>query len=325
MTSSFLKTGLAALLSLGGLLHGAPAASQTTPFPSQPIKLIVSAPPGGESDAVGRLVADGLQSRLKVSVIVDNKPGAGVGVGSSFVARAAPDGYTVMLAGSGLTASPAILKTASDPVKDFTPISQIMSLEFYLAVRTDSKVKTLPEMVALAKTQSDKLNYGSAGLGSITHFQMEMLKSMAGFDATHVPFKGSAASMTSLLAGDIQMMFVGTPAIPHFRSNSLRPIAVAMPNRSKDFPDVPTIEEFYPGFDAVGWTGLVGPAHLPAEIVQKLNTAMVAVVADPGFAAKIKAMGGQVRSSTPEAMGERLKSETARYGALGTSLGIQPQ
>lgn len=299
------------------------SAQAQAPYPAQPIKLVVAAAAGGEADAIARAVADGLQARLGVAVVVDNRPGAGVSVGSGFVARSAPDGYTLLLAGSGLTASPAVMKAALDPVKDFTPVSQILSMEFYLLARSSVPAKSVSELVALSKTQP--INYGSAGLGSITYLQMEMLKAMSKLEATHIPYKGTSPGLNSLVAGDIQVMFAGAAAVPFIQSGALRPLAVAMPKRSSKFPQVPALTEQFSDYNGIAWIGLVGPPGLPPAIVTRLNSAVASVVIDPAFVSRMEALGGVPAGSSPEAMGDRLRNETSRYLSLARSLGIKPE
>ena len=327
MLFSLRRGGLISFLLVSTFAVSSGVMAQSATYPSRPIHIVVAGTAGGESDIIARLLAADLQPRLNVSVVVDNKPGAGVGLAAGYVAQAKPDGYTLLLAGSGLVISPSILKSALDPVKDFTPISQLLSLEFYLAVPASIKVQTLQELVQWTKSGAVKnVSYASAGLGSISHLQMEVLKSLTKIEALQIPYKGTLLALNGMLGGDTQLMFVGYSGAPHFRNGTLRPLAIAMPKRSTEFPQVPTIGEVYPDFNVFAWAGLVGPPNLPAAIVEKLNAAVAAVVAEPGFIAKMNtAVGGQPASSTPQSMGERLRSESARYSALALSLGIKPE
>lgn len=308
-------------------LGSSPAVAQesASSWPSRPIRIVIAATAGGETDIIARLIAEGLRARFNVNVLVEPRPGAGVVVGSDHVARSAPDGYTLLFGGSGLTISPTLNRTPYDPAKDFTAISEVLNLEFYLVARGDMKAATLQELVAEIKARPAPPSYGTSGVGTITHFQMEMLKSLAGFDAVHVPYKGTAPGLQGILSGDTQLMFVSFPARVHFRTGALRPLAVAMPRRSAAFPDLPTVAEVFAGYDAIGWAGLMGPAGIPRPIVDKLNAAMVSIVADPAFAARIREMGGEPASSTPDAMAERLRRETARYQELARRLGIKQE
>lgn len=302
-----------------------PALAQKSEFPSQPIRIVAAAPPGGETDTLARLLAKGMEDQLKVPVIVENRPGAGVMVGSTHVARSEPNGYTLLFGGSGLTMSSAVAKTTFDPVKDFTPVSQVANMNFYLTVAPTIKARNIPELVAELKQRPTPANYASSGMGSLLHFQMEVLKSLTGMEAVHVPYKGTAPAVQGILAGDTEMMFATAVSEAHFASGKLRPLAIAMPQRSPAMPDLPTVGESAPGFDIIGWAGLMGPANMPADVVTRLNEAVVAVAADPGFVASLARLGAHAASSTPEALGARLKNETEKYVSVARSLGIEPQ
>lgn len=324
MLRAVLATTLGALGTLA-LTAAPPALAQKNSFPTQPIRIVAAATPGGETDILARLLAKGLESELKVPVIVDNRPGAGVMVGSTHVARSEPNGYTLLFGGSGLTMSPAVVKTTFDPVKDFTPVSQVLNMNFYLTVAPTIKARDIPELVAELKQRETPVNYGTSGVGSLLHFQMEVLKSLTGIQAVHVPYKGTAPALQGMLSGDTEMMFATSISEAHFATGKMRPLAIAMPARSPAMPDLPTVAESAPGFDVTGWAGLVGPANMPADVVQRLNEAVVAVVAEPSFIESLSKVGAHAASSTPQELGDRLKNETERYAKVARSLGIEPQ
>lgn len=317
------RTALAGCAALA--IRGVAAQPSLESFPSRPIALVVPFAAGGPTDALARALADALRPRLGQPVIVDNRPGAGGAIASEFVARAAPDGHTLLMGGSSLTILPALAKSAVDPVADFTAISQVLTLEIFLLARADLPVRNLKELVACAKANPGKLTYGSAGSGSVTHMQMELLKSMAGIHVLHIPYRGTAPALQDLLGGRIDLLFDSfITAGSHIRSGLLRALAVAAPMRSRAYPDVPTMAEAgLSGYDATGWSGVLGPARMPYPLVQRLNREVVAATQDPAFQKRLEAVGAAAASTTPEQYEQRIQTETARWTALARQRGLK--
>jgi len=311
---------LACLTALGAL-----PAMAAQDYPSRPVTLVVPYTPGGSSDVIARTLAEALRKDLGQTVIVENKPGAGTAIGSDYVARAQPDGYTVLFAGSGLSILPAISKTNYDPVKSFEPVSQILTLPFFLVVRSELPIKSLDELISYAKANPGKLNYGSAGSGTITHLQMELFSKLAGIEMMHIPYKGSAPGVTDLLSGRLQLMFEGLSTVgPHIKSGVLRPLAVAMPDVSGALPDVPTVQQSgLKNYDATAWAGVLAPAGTPKEVVNKLNQSIHRALQDPDLRQRVADLGGNVTPSTPQQIGERISEETKKWNALARELNLE--
>ena len=280
---------------------------------------------GGSTDAVARALADGLRARLGQPVVIDNKPGAGGAIANEFVARAAPDGHTLLLAGSSLTMNPALAKVSYDPVKSFTPVSQVLELDIFLVVRPDLPVRTMQELIAYAKTRPGQLSYASVGNGSVTHFQMELFKAMTGLHMVHVPYRGSSPAMTDFLGGQIDLMFDGLATSgPYIRNGKSRALAVAAATRSRALPDVPTVPEAgLPGYEATAWTGVLGPALLPAAVVERLNREIAATTQDAAFQQRVEAIGGRAASSTARAYADRIAAETRKWAQLAEARGLR--
>jgi tripartite-type tricarboxylate transporter receptor subunit TctC len=309
---------LAAFAALAlGTLPLAPAHAQTYPIPSKPIKIVVPTSPAGGNDAMARIIAQKLNERLKQPVIVENKAGANGAIGTEFVARAAPDGYTILfgyIATHGI--NPALSKVPYDPVKDFAPITEVAEAQGVLVVTPSLAAKSVKELIAEAKAKPGKLSYASAGNGTAPHIAGELFKQMTGTDILHVPYKGSGPAVTDTLAGTTQMMFPSLVAASgHIKSGKLRGLAVTGKKRSPLFPELPTIAESgVPGFEVVQWYGLFAPARTPKEIVEKLNREIVLVMKDPDTAKKFAAQGADIVTGSPEQLGTLVQSELAKWG-----------
>ncbi|MES2481312.1 MAG: tripartite tricarboxylate transporter substrate binding protein [Pseudomonadota bacterium] len=304
----------------------APAFAQTSgdAYPSRPLTLVVPFQAGGPTDAVARALADALRVRVGQPVLVENKPGAGGAIANEYVARAAPDGYTMLLAGSSLTMNAAFVKAPYDPVTSFSPVSLVLTLEIFLVVRPDLPVTNVQELVAYAKARPGKLSYSSVGNGSVTHLQMELFKSLTGTHMVHIPYRGAAPALTDFLAGQIDLVFDSLATSgPHIRSGRARALAVASPVRSRALPQVPTLPEAgVAGYDAEAWSGILLPARTPAAVVERLNRDVVAATKDPAFQQRVEAIGGRVVSSTPAEYDAKLRSETAKWARLVQERGL---
>ncbi len=296
----------------GALLIAAGAAASASEYPDHPIKMIVPFPPGGATDVVSRLLAKSMSEQLGQPIVIDNRAGAGAVIGSEAVAKAEPDGYTLLSSTAGVhIVNPAIYaKLPYDPQKSFTPVSQFVAAPLTLAVLANSPFKTVQELVAYAKAHPGKLTYGTAGNGSSLHQSGEMFKDAAGVNILHVPYKGAGPAMNDFLGGQVDMMFsyVGS-ILPGVKSGRLRMLAVGSPKRLAVIADVPTIAEALnkPGYDSDTWTGLVVPAKTPAAIVNRLNKA--AAFALEQNRPYLESSGYVLIGGTPQQMEERIATE----------------
>jgi tripartite-type tricarboxylate transporter receptor subunit TctC len=314
----------------GGLsLLIAPCARAEAAYPSRIIKLVVPYPAGGTTDLLGRLIADRLKSALSATVIVENKPGAGTTIGAEQVARAEPDGYTLLMATSTtLAINRTLYKSLPyDPVKDFAAVALVAAVPFVLVINPAIPAKTLAEFIAYAK-QKPGLTYGSAGNGSPQHLGAEMLKAQAGIDIRHVPYRGSVPAMLDVIAGHISFMVVDLqPALQQIKEGKLRVLGVTTPNRSAAAPDIPTLAESgLAGFELVAWQGVVAPAGTPRPIVERLATEIGNFVGDRTARAQFAALAIEpLPPSTPESFAAYIKSEGDRWATIVKTAGIEPE
>ena len=304
----------AATLSLG-------AAAQA--YPTKPITIVVPFSAGGTTDILARLVGQYLTTELGQPVVVDNKAGAGGNIGGALAAKAPADGYTLFMGTVGTHAINAALykKMPFDHVKDFAPLSRVANVPNLLVSHPSQPFKTVPEMIAYAKANPGKINFGSPGNGASPHLSGELFKSMAKVELTHIPYKGSAPAVSDLLGNQIAIMFDNMPSvIPHVRSGKLRAIAISTAKRSPELPDVPTIAEAgVPGYEAVSWFGLFAPAATPKPVLDKLSTALSKVLANPEVQKKISAQGGETVNETPAQFAAFIRSETTKWGKVLTT------
>jgi tripartite-type tricarboxylate transporter receptor subunit TctC len=314
----------------GGLiwLTPRPAVAQAT-YPARPIRMIVPYPAGGTTDFLGRLVAEGLRTGLGATVVVENKPGAGTSLGADLVARAAPDGYTLLMATSTTLAINKTLykKLPYDPVKDFTPIALVAAVPFALIVNPSLPVATLSEFIAYAKSKPG-LAYGSAGNGSPQHLGAEMLKTAAGLDIRHVSYRGSVAAMLDVIAGQIPFMVVDLqPALPQIRDGRLRVLGVTTEKRVTAAPEIPTLAEAgLAGFELVAWQGVVAPAGLSRSIVDQLAAQIAKLVADPKTRDKLTMLALEpLAGSTPDSFAAYVKTEIDRWAVIVTHSGAEQE
>ena len=324
MNKRAFAAALAAAISMAVAM---PAAAQSD-YPNRPIKLVIGFGAGGSTDIVGRIVAKHLTEKLGQSVVVENKAGAGGTIGADLVAKSPPDGYTLTL---GTTSTHAIAagaysKLPYNPVNDFTHISLVAITPYLLVTSAKTPAAKLSEFVTLAKSQSGKLNYGSAGQGTATHLSMEMLKDAAKVDLQHIPYKSNAESERAILAGEVDAVFGSMPALlQNVKAGKVKPIAVGTGTRSPALPDVPTVaEQGYPGFEAALWLGIMGPAGMPKPVVDKLHKALTEIVAMPEFKTAMDANGAEpVSSKTPQEFTEMLRTQVGKYQALTKALNIK--
>ena len=286
-------------------------------YPTKPIRLIVPFAPGGPTDIMSRAISERITARLGQQLVVDNRAGAGGGIGSELAARSAPDGYTMLLRHIGTHAINTSLysRIGYDPVKDFAPITMIATLPLGLFVNASVPAHSVKDLVALAKAKPGSLNFGSAGSGGPTHMAGEMLKSMGHIDIVHVPYKGNAASLIDLVAGRVQMMFSNLlTAGPHARAGKLRAIAISSSKRSPQAPELPTIAESgVPGYDLTPWYGVLFPAGTPRPIVMRLNQEIGGILTTPDMVERFRTQGIDLVTSTPEAFAALIKSEIPKW------------
>jgi tripartite-type tricarboxylate transporter receptor subunit TctC len=297
-------------------------------FPSRPVRLVVAYPPGGPADFTARLVAAGLQGQWNQPVIVDNKPGASAMIGADLVARAAPDGYTLLLGTiqSHAMNAGSIRKMLYDPVRDFTPISQATRAVWVLAANPNLKAASLKDLVALAKARPGELNYGSSGIGSVSHLAFEMFAAPLGLKMTHVPYKGTAQAVSDVIDGRVQLVIGDQPTLmPHLKSGRLAAVAVTGATRSALLPQVPSVSEVVPGFDVQPWQGLFGAAGMPAELARRISADLAAALREPQLRGKLAESGVEAAASTPEEFAAHVKRELARWTEAAKSAGIQPE
>jgi tripartite-type tricarboxylate transporter receptor subunit TctC len=316
------------LISLMAAMPLAAAASMALAqtWPDKPVKFVVSAGPGSSLDTLARVIGDKLKDRLGQSVVVENKPAAGGTVATAEVAKAAPDGYTMLLGFNGpLAFGPLLQKLPYDVQKDLSPVIITSSQPNVLAVNAQLPVKSLQELVSYAKANPDKLAYASVGNGSSSHLNMELLKSVAGFGALHVPFNGSPPAVTATIQGETQMMFaVMQPLQPQIQAGKLRAIAVTTAKRFPLLPELPTIAESgYPGFEALAWNGIMVPAGTPAPVIAKLNAEINAILKQPDVVAKMNAAGFDLIGGTPEDLSNLIRRETTTWAPVIRKLDLK--
>jgi tripartite-type tricarboxylate transporter receptor subunit TctC len=301
------------------------AAAQT--YPDRPITLIITSVPGGVTDVTGRALAQELSKAWGQQVIVENKGGAAHILGAETVAKAAPDGYTLLHAPTAFGLLPYLMKSIPyDPVADFDPIVLIGLTEFSLVVAPSLDVSSVADLIALAKAKPGVLTYASAGIGTTQQLFAELFKSMAKVDIRHIPYKGTAPGLIDVMSGDVSMMFTDIgPAVSLIKDGKLKMLAVTSLERNTDMPDVPTIAETLPGYEAIGWQGLFAKAGTPQSIVDKINAALVPDLKRPQTAARFKTFGVEARSSTPAQFRAFVASESAKWGAVIRAAGIEPQ
>ena len=303
------------------------AGAASAAYPDKPITLIVPWAPGGSTDILARALGERMSKSLGQTVIVDNRAGASGNIGSNLVAKARPDGYTLLVGSMSTHAmNPALM--ASMPfkgVEDFTPIAQLANVINTLVVSTSVPANNLQEFIAYAKANPGKLNYATAGQGSTNHLSAVLFEKAAGISMVHVPYKGGAPAVVDTVADQTQVLFsAGTQTLPHVKSGKLKLLAVTEAKRSALMPEgVPTVGETLPGYELGVWYGLFGPAHMPKDLVDRLNAAANAAMADPAVKARMDSLGVEVVKTTPAQFAAVLKSDAERYGKIIRELGIK--
>ena len=319
-------TSLAVSVGMAGALLSSPAALAQA-FPNKPLRLICPFPPGGAVDIASRAIAQELSKNLGQPVTVENRPGAGGNIGGAEAARANPDGYTIFMTTSGIQAINPVLyaKMPFDPNKDLVPVSALVSLNNVLVLHPSIKANSVPEVIAMAKSQPGNMNYASSGSGTSIHMSGEMFKSLTGVNITHIPYKGSAPAMTDLLGGQVMMMFDNIPsAIPHIKSGKLKALATTGSKRDPLLPELPTLAEAgVSGYESGVWFGLAVPANTPRDVVMKLNAEAIKGTRSPEFVKRMTELGYNIMGTSPEVMLDMSRAEVQRWGPIVRSSGAK--
>ncbi len=293
-------------------------------WPSKPIRFILPFPPGGGTDILGRLLAENLSTRLGQPVVTENRGGAGGNVGAEAAAHAAPDGYTIVLVAPSIAISPSLYsKLNYDPVKDFAPVAMVAQVPNVM-ITHPSVARSLKEFIALAKSKPGGLNFGSGGAGTSNHLAGELFNLVAGVKLVHIPYKGVNLAMNGVLAGEVQLAFIGIPVpAPHIKAGRLVGLAVLAPHRSLILPDVPTAEEAgLANFDVTTWYAILAPAGTPRPIISRLNTELVSIVHAPEVKERLAALATEPLTSTPEECGAYIQREIERWGDVVRKAGL---
>src|SRR6476646_3131534 len=294
-------------------------------YPTRPVRLIVPFGPAGASDITARVIGQWLSERLGQQFVIENRPGAGGNIGAEAVVRAAPDGYTLLY----VTTANAVSATLYDKlnfnfIRDIAPVAPIVRFPYIMVVNPSVPAKTLPEFIAYAKANPGKINMASVGVGSTPHVNGELFKVMTGTNMVHVPYRGAAAVMTEMLSGQVQLYF-GTTAssLEYVRTGKLRALAVTIERRLDALPDIPTVGDFVPGYEATNWYGIGAPRNTPVEVIEKLNKETNAGLADPKIKALIADLGGSPLTGSPADFGRLIADETEKWGKVVKFVGIK--
>ncbi|MEO7727714.1 MAG: tripartite tricarboxylate transporter substrate binding protein [Burkholderiales bacterium] len=305
------------LLTVTGIFT--PCAGAAEAFPARPVRMIVPYAAGGGADIVGRSIAQKLGDIWNQQVVIDNRPGAGGNIGTEIAARAPPDGYTLLLIGPNHTVNVSLFsKLPFDPVKDFAPVSLVTSAPYLLLANPGIAVTSVRELIAFAKARSGKVFYGSAGNGTAGHLGMELIKTMAGIEMAHVPYKGSPPMITDLIAGQVSFAFDNVlSSSPHVKAGRLRALAVSTAKRSSVMPDLPTVAEAgLPTFEVAVWQGILAPANTPAAIVSLIHAAIVKVLGRPDLQERMAAQGADIIANTPQQFAAYIKTDLAKWAKV---------
>jgi tripartite-type tricarboxylate transporter receptor subunit TctC len=295
--------------------------------PSRPVRIIVGVAAGGATDIVGRLIGQWLSERLGQQFVIENRPGAGTTIGTEVVVRAPADGYTLLLVSSDSAISATLYEKLSfNFIRDIAPVAGIVRLPFLMLVNPSVPAKTVPEFIAYAKANPGKINMASPGIGTAPHLAGELFKTMAGLNLVHVPYRGGAPALTDLISGQVQVMFLSPAAsIEYIRSGRLRALAVTSATRWEGLPDLPTVVDFLPGYEASVWFGVGAPKNTPSEIIDKLNTEINAALSDPKLKARLADLGGKVLPGSSTDFGKHLVEETEKWAKVIRAANIKPE
>ncbi len=304
-----------AVMALGAA--ASPAAHAADPcrdYPARPVRIVSGFQAGGSSDFLVRVLAPRLTERMGQTFVIENRPGAGGAIGANLVAKATPDGYTLIFISGAFTAHAASVKTPYDPLKDFDWITTIVTYPFVLTARNETPARSTAELIALAKKNPGKLNYGSVGVGSVFHLAAELFNSMAGTETVHIPYKGSPDALTDMIGGRLDFMFMTlTGASPHIRSGRIRGIAICSKERSPQMPELPPVSQVLPGYDVTSFAGMGATGGSPKPIIAKLNRELRAVMGGNDVIKQFTEAGGDMRPGSPEEMMRHVSEEIAKW------------
>ena len=323
-----MKNQITVLASVAALATSLAQPAYAQPYPSKPIRVIIAQAPGSATDVVSRVISNKLAEGLGQQLVIDARPGAGGTLGTELAARAPADGYTLFMANNSTHGSnPALYaKLSYDAVKDFAPIIFVVATPYVLSVHPSLPAKSVKELIALAKVRPGQINYASAGNGSTHHLSGELLKTMAGIDIVHIPYKGTTPAIAALIGGEVSIMFATVTGIqPQIKNGRARGLAVTTPKRSNMMPELPTMAETLPGFEMLSWFGLLAPAGTPPAIVNRMNAETTKVLANPDVRSLLAAQGFEVMSGTPEQFGDYIKVEIAKITKLAKTTGIKAE
>ena len=319
MRTCWLMTAILGLLVAAGGAHAQPK------YPTKPIRLMVPFPPGGTPDIVARMLAQKLSETFKQPVVVDNRPGGGGAIGTEAAVRANPDGYTMIVVSAAYAANAALYKLPYDPVNEVAPIALIGEAGFVVTLHPSLPVMTIKDLIAYDKANPGKLNYGSGGTGTAVHLATELFNQMAGTKMTHVPYKGTGPALNELLGGQIQLIIGTMPQmIPQVKSNRVRGIAVTTAKRSNAMPNIPTVAETVPGYEAVTWAAILGPQALPKDIVARWSREIDRILQLPDVKERMAGDGMEPAGGSPERLREVLKREVAKWQKVVKIANIKP-
>ena len=295
-------------------------------YPTRPVRIIVGFAAGGAPDILARLIGQGLSERLGQQFIVENRPGAGTNIATEAVVRAPPDGYALLQFGPSSAINATLYKKLNfNFTHDIAPVASIVRIPMVMLVNPSLPAKTVPEFIAYAKANPGKVSMASTGVGSNSHMTGEMFKMMADIDLVHVPYRGGTAVVADLIGGQVQVLFVGIETIEHIRSGKLRAIAVTTTTRLDLLPDIPTVGEFLPGFEASVWFGIGAPRNTPPDIIEKLNKEINAALEDPKLKARLAELGGTVLAGSPDDFGKLIVDDTEKWAKVIKSAGIKAE
>ena len=316
-------------LRLAGAAVALPAVSRgasAQAYPSRPVRVVIGYPPGGSADITARLMTQWLSERLGQSFIVESRPGGGTNIATEAVINAPPDGYTLLLVAPANAINATLYeKLNHNFLRDIMPVAGLIRFPNVVVVNPDVPVKTIPELIAYAKANPGKLNMASSGNGSTIHMSGELFKMMTGVNMIHVPYRGGALALTDMIGGQVQVMFDNIPTAMEFvRSGKLRGLAVTGAGRSETLPDLPTVADFLPGYEATSWYGLGAPKGTPNEIIEKLNREVNAILAEPKTKARFLELGASMLPGSPAEFGKLVADETEKWGKVVKFAGVKP-
>jgi tripartite-type tricarboxylate transporter receptor subunit TctC len=296
-------------------------------YPARPVRIIVGYPSGGSNDILARLIAQWLSERMGQQFVIENRPGAGSNIATEAVVRADPDGYTLLMVSAANMSNAALYDRLNyNIIRDIAPVAGVMRVPLVMEVNPSIPAKTVPEFIAYAKANPGKINFASGGIGTSIHLSGELFKMMTGIDMQHVPYRGNGPALTDLLGGQVQIMFDTMPAaIGYVRAGQLRALAVTTAMRSEALPDVPTVGEYVPGYEASSLYGVAAPGNTPADIVDKLNREINAALADPAMKTRLADLGGIVLPGSPADFGKLIAVETDKWAKVIRTGNIKPQ